>query len=370
MPRIRPHTEPMAMTKRWRIAGINFSHMHMGDLLRQVSEHPDADLVGVCDHNRDSMQPTIDALGLAEDIVFTDEQACLTQTQPDFVVLCPPTGEHAEWVERVAPFDCHVLVEKPFAATLADADRMIEAMRVTGKQLMINWPSRWQASHYNTWKLIQDGLIGDVLEVHHYGGNRGPLYHGADKVEFEPTPEQKQNSWWYKLDAGGGSLRDYLGYGATMGTWFNGGKKPIDVTCVTTSTPGLEVDEHSITVARYSDGMSKFETRWGTFTDPWVHQPQPACGYVIRGTHGTIRSDDYAEALTVQTLECPEGYSHPVSPLPTGLSNGIEYAIAKFNANEPIEGPLSPEVARIGQQIIETAIRSSVENRTVPLVEK
>ncbi|MFG0264180.1 MAG: Gfo/Idh/MocA family protein [Rhodopirellula sp. JB055] len=358
------------MMKPWRIAGINFSHMHMGDLLRQVTEHTDGALVGICDSNRESMQAAIDALNVPSENVFTDEIECVRATQPDLVILCPPTGEHAEWVERLAPLNVHLLVEKPFAASLADADRMIEAMRPTGKQLVINWPARWDRAHYTAWCLINEGIIGDVIEVHHYGGNRGPLYHGAGKVEFEPTAEEKQRSWWYKLDSGGGSLRDYLGYGVTMGTWFNGGKKPIDVTCVTTGTAGLEVDEHSITIARYADGMSKFETRWGTFTDPWVHQPQPKCGYVIRGTHGTISSEDYAETLRVQTDARPEGYDHPVNDLPTGETNGIEYTISRLNGGLPVEGPLSPTIARIGQQIIETAIQSAAQQRTLPLIDR
>ena len=40
-----------------------------------------------------------------------------------------------------------------------------------------------------------------------------------------------------------------------------------------------------------------------------------------------------------------------------------------IDAGLPIEGPLSPAVARIGQQIIETAIRSIERGGTVPLVE-
>ena len=35
--------------KRSRVAGINFDHMHMGDLLRKVHEHPNAEIVGICD---------------------------------------------------------------------------------------------------------------------------------------------------------------------------------------------------------------------------------------------------------------------------------------------------------------------------------
>lgn len=355
-------------TKQWRIAGVNFSHMHMGDLLREVVNHSDAELVGICDESREAMQPVIDDLGIDESIVFTDYRQCMETARPDLVVLCPPTGEHALWVERVAPFNVDMFVEKPFAATLDDADRMIAAAGKTGKQLIINWPTRWEPSHYTAWTLVDEGRIGDVIEVHHYGGNRGPLYHVAGKLEREPTPDEKQSSWWYKLESGGGSLRDYLGYGVTLGTWFNGGQKPLDVTCVTTASPGLEVDEHSITIARYENGMSKFETRWGTFTDPWTHQPQPQCGYVIRGTGGTISSYDYAKSLRVQTVDQPEGFDFAVKELPAGERNGIEYTLSRLSSGLPIEGPLSLGVARIGQQIIETAIRSSQSGQTEKLV--
>lgn len=357
------------MSKRWRVAGINFSHMHMGDLLRNVLDHPDADIVGICDEDPNAMQPAIEALNIPEAMVFTDYQQCMETAKPDLVILCPPTGEHALWVERIAPFGAHLFIEKPFAASLADADRMIAAVNEPEQRMMINWPIRWEPCYYTTWRLVTDGLIGDIIEVHHYGGNRGPLYHGADKIEHEPTSEEKQQSWWYKLEAGGGSLRDYLGYGVTIGTWFNGGQKPIEVTAVTNGSPGLEVDEHSITVARYENGLSKFETRWGTFTDPWIHQPQPKCGFVVRGTKGTIASYDYEPTIRVQTHDQPEGYDHPTEELPAGERNGIEYAITKLETGQPIDGPLSAEVARIGQQIIETAIRSADEKRTLPLVD-
>ena len=357
------------MNRRWRVAGINFSHMHMGDLLRNVNDHSNAEIVGICDENREVMQPAMDAFGVPDEHVFTNYAECMEKTKPDLVILCPPTGEHALWVERIAPYHVDLFVEKPFAASLTDADRMINAAQRAGKKLMINWPLRWERSHYATWRLISDGVIGDVFEVHHYGGNRGPLYHGAAKVEFTPTVEDKKNSWWYKLEAGGGSLRDYLGYGVTLGTWYNGGQKPIDVTCVTTASPGLEVDEHSITIARYANGLSKFETRWGTFSDPWVHQPQPKCGFIVRGTAGTISSFDYDDSIRVQTNERPEGYDHPVQDLPAGQRNGIEYMLSRLADDLPIEGPVSPEISRVGQQIIDTAIQSATENRSIPLIE-
>jgi len=358
------------MNGTWKIAGINFAHMHMGDLLRNVHDHPRAEIVGICDEKPETMASAIEALSIDRERVFTDYRKCIETTKPDIVILCPPTAEHALWVERVAPYGVDIFVEKPFAASLADADRMTAAVAKTGKHLLINWPLRWVASHVTAHRLIREGLIGEVIEVHYYDGNRGPLFHGADKVELEPGSEQKKKSWWYSKESGGGSLRDYLGYGTTLGTWFNGGKKPIEVTTVATGTPGLEVDEHSITIARYSDGLSRFETRWGTFTDPWTHQPQPKCGFNIRGRCGTIGSYDYESTIRIQTLEKPEGFDQPVDALPEGERNGIEYMIQCLEKNRPIEGPLSPEIARIGQQIVDSAILSAERKSTQLLVER
>ena len=356
------------MSTPWKIAGINFDHFHMGDLLRMVHDHPSAEIVGICDEQPGRMQEAIGNFSIGATDVFTDFRACLETTKPDLVILCPSTAGHANWTERVAPFGTHILMEKPFAASLADADRMIAAMEGTGKQLAINWPLRWYASHVTAHRLVAEGRIGDVVEVHFYDGNRGPLWHGADKIEKEPTPKRKDASWFYKKAEGGGSLLDYLGYGTTLATWFNGGRKPIEVVCMMDEPEGLEVDEHSVTIARYAEGLSKFETRWGTFTDPWTHQPQPKCGFVINGTDGTLSSYDCEPTVTMQTRENPVGEAIEVDSLKFPNSNPVEYFLSKLERGEPVDGPLSIETSRIGQQIVDTAFLSAKENRTLQLI--
>ena len=37
--------------RKWRIVGLSFEHAHMGDLLREVYEHPNAEIAGVCDND-------------------------------------------------------------------------------------------------------------------------------------------------------------------------------------------------------------------------------------------------------------------------------------------------------------------------------
>jgi glucose-fructose oxidoreductase len=359
----------MSAPKRWRVAGINFDHFHMGDLLRLVFNHPQAEIAGICDLQPARMREAIRNFTLPADRVFTDYRQCLETIRPDFVILCPAAAEHADWTERVAEYRLPVLIEKPFAASLAEADRMIAAMRRVGRPLAINWPLRWVPAHATTKRVVDEGLIGEVIEVHFYDGNRGPLYHGADKIGRGPTVAEKAASWFYQRARGGGSLLDYLGYGATLGTWFLNGARPLEVTCLVDETPGLEVDQHSITVARYARGLSKFETRWGTFTDPWTHQPQPRCGFVLVGTAGTISSWDYAPAIHVQTRARPEGFDLPADTLAAPHRNPVENFIHCLETGSPVEGPLSPAISRIGQQIVDTAVHSAREKRARPLLE-
>ena len=354
------------MSTKFRIAGINFDHFHMGDLLRMVHEHPDAELVGICDGQPERMREAQRNFAIPADRIFTDVDACMDRARPDVVILCPAAARHGEYVARVAKYGVHVLVEKPFAASLAEADAMVAAMP-EGKLLAINWPLRWAQCVVTAKRIIDEGIVGEVRGFHHYGGNRGPLYHGADKIEKEPTSSDKAASWFYKKNAGGGSLLDYLGYGTTLGTWFMGGRVPLEVTAVTDEPPGLEVDEHSVVILRYESGLSKCETRWGTFTDPWTHQPQPKCGFVIWGSEGTVSSYDYEMTVRVQTRAKPEGFDLPCDALRAPERNPIEYFLHCIATGTPLTGPLSPEISRIGQQVADGAVQSAREKRTVRL---
>lgn len=356
------------MKKTWRVAGVNFDHTHMGDLLRMVHEHPGAEICGLADEDPARMAWSIAQFGIPRDRVFTDWRVCLEKTRPDLVILCPATARHADYVEACAPYDANLLVEKPFAASLADADRMIAAAKRHRVRLAINWPLRWYPCHVTAHRLLREGMIGELLEVHYYDGNRGPLWHAADKIETTPTPAQKRRSWFYKKSLGGGSLLDYLGYGTTLGTWFHDGRKPVEVTTVMNEPRGLEVDEHSITVARYACGLSKFETRWGTWTDPWTHQPQPKCGFVLKGSRGTIASYDFEPTVRVQTTDKPAGFDLKVDRLKPPFVNPVQYFLHVLQTGAPVEGPLSPAICRIGQQMVDSALLSAREKRTVQLL--
>jgi len=357
----------MKSRRRWRIAGINFDFRHMDHLLHLAHAAPNAEVVGISHHDPREMQDVIRHLQLPADRVFTDWRACLKRARPDVVILCPASGAHAEWVERVAPHGVHVLVENPFAGSLPQADRMIAAMRRARRRLAINWPLAWYPPHVTAHRLVQEGRIGALQEVHFYDGNRGPIQDHRRMSAPEPSLARKRRSWFYDAN-GGGSLIDYLGYGATLATWFFDGRRPDEITAVTAAARGVPVDEQSVTVARYGEWLSTFQTRWGTFTSPWENQPQPKCGFVLKGSDGTIANYDYEPTIRLQTRRQPQGVILPVDRLRKPRSNPIEYFLHCLDTGEPLTGPLSVETSRIGQQIVDTATRSARLRRPLKLL--
>jgi glucose-fructose oxidoreductase len=86
--------------KKWRVAGISFEHFHMGDLLRMVSQHPRAEIAGICDDQPDRMRQAIADGAIPPERVFSDVDACMGKCRPDVVILCSATASHADYVEN------------------------------------------------------------------------------------------------------------------------------------------------------------------------------------------------------------------------------------------------------------------------------
>ncbi len=217
---------------------------------------------------------------------------------PDLVILCPATAEHGLWTRRVAEYGVNIVVEKPFAASLAEADAMVAAQRATGKLLAINWPTRWSPCYHH-------GEAADRRRRDRRRAQRASLRRQSrpalssrrqGRVRADAGGKSARAGFTTRR-AGGGSLLDYAGYGATLGTWFQGGRKPLEVTCTIDEPPGLEVDEHSVTVCRYAHGLSTIETRWGTFTDPWILSRSRSAASSSAGRAGRFRAYDYATHL-------------------------------------------------------------------------
>lgn len=330
----------------------------MNTNLQWVAEHPDAELVGVCDEipetSTGSLERATEELDIPDERVHDDLDQCLEETDPDVVLGCPRNSLHAEFVERVAKYDVNVAIEKPLAVTLEDADRMLEAMDKNDGIFALNWPVMWDPVKHEIKRLVEGGVVGDVLEVQYYGGNAGA----------PPT-----DSWFYDPEDGGGSMLDYLGYGATFSTWFRGGELPKRVSADAYVPSDLAVDVQSSTICRYGDGLSTLQTSWRMLTNPWEIEPQPMKGYEIVGTEGSISTRERGCPIRVTTEAEPEGYVVDPEPLSDEYRNLVHYLIYCLENDAEPEGPTDPAFCREAQRIIETARNSVDEGRSLELVD-
>jgi glucose-fructose oxidoreductase len=89
---------------------------------------------------------------------------------------------------------------------------------------------------------------------------------------------------------------------------------------------------------------------------------------VFVGSDGTISSPDYASHVTVQTRARPEQHQIAADPLPAGETNVIEYAVSRLNRGAAIDGPLAPDLCLTAQRIVDTAMQSAAEKRTLSLL--
>lgn len=345
-----------------RVVGIGFDHMHIGDQLKTAIDHPDAEVVGVLDADPNAARAVLTALGI--DVpVTSDFEELITVARPDMAFICSSTAAHPLWVERLSRVGVHMIIEKPVAGSLAEAEKMVADAEAGEVVMAVNWPLAWVASHRTAKRLVTEGAIGQILTVHSYGGNRGPLYHSHGKAELHPTVEDKVNSWWYSAELGGGSQRDYLGYAATLSTWYRDGEMPWAVTAARHVPEGLEVDEQSVVIGHYAEGLSVFETRWGTYTDPWVQQPQPGCGYILNGTKGSIASWDYDDGVTLHNAAGVQRVANDTIAFEdqTSLAN----LIAHLRHGRPLDPPMTPEISLSGHRIVEAAVQSAKTNTLV-----
>jgi predicted dehydrogenase len=111
---------------------------------------------------------------------YSSYQEMLSQERLDAVSLALPPAMNPEVAEAALSQGCHVLAEKPIAANLADATRMVSWPALPGRVLMIAENYRYLASYQRAAHLIKQGAIGQPQIVrwsyYHHLGQDNPYY--------------------------------------------------------------------------------------------------------------------------------------------------------------------------------------------------
>ena len=104
---------------------------------------------------------------------YTDYNALLENPEIEAVSVCVPTTFHYSVVMEAIKHKKHVLVEKPIAFTLEEAEEMIAAAKEAGVMLATGHVERFNPAVQKAKELIEDGVIGDVVSA--FAKRVGPL---------------------------------------------------------------------------------------------------------------------------------------------------------------------------------------------------
>ena len=96
--------------------------------------------------------------------VVPDVDALLALPGIDLVIVCSPDELHADHAIAALRAGKHVLVDKPFATTLADARRVAAEAEAAGRLLTIFQNRRWDADFRTLRRLIAEGRLGEIIQ--------------------------------------------------------------------------------------------------------------------------------------------------------------------------------------------------------------
>ena len=148
--------------------------------LQAIEKLDDVELVGVCDTDQDRAAAAAERYGVPR---FADHRHLLAAVRPDVVHVCTPHDQHTPVAVDCLEARVAVLVEKPVAHTVAEADRLIAAAdRHPEVKLGICLQNRYNATTRAARDLLASGELGPVR-----GGSATVLWH-RDPAYYRSRP--------------------------------------------------------------------------------------------------------------------------------------------------------------------------------------
>jgi UDP-N-acetyl-2-amino-2-deoxyglucuronate dehydrogenase len=197
-----------------------------------------ATLVAACD----TVQQRADGIAAAFGIpAFTDMREMMTTVSPDVVVVLTESGNHARHVIELAKYGRHIVVEKPMALTLDDADAMIRACDEAKCKLFVVKQNRFN---------VPVVKLREALD----GGRFGRIVMGTVRVRWcRPQSYYDQDAWRGTWRMDGGVLTNQASHHIDLLEWMLG-----DVNSVfamsRTALADIEAEDTAVVALRFRNG--------------------------------------------------------------------------------------------------------------------
>lgn len=259
------HTHITNRKIRIAIAGCGrISKNHFGSIEKHA-EH--LDLVAVCDVDQDTLaahkvQYKVPGYLLLDQMLQT--------AKPDMVVLCTPSGIHADQAVLAASHGIHVITEKPMATRWHDGLRMVRACDEAGVRMFVVKQNRRNTTLQLVKRAVEERRFGKIHLVH------------LNVFWTRPQSYYDQAKWRGTWEFDGGAFMNQASHYVDLLDWLIG---PVDkVQAMMSTTRDIEVEDTGVLNVRWRSGAL------GSMSVTMLTYPNNLEGSItILGEKGTVR---------------------------------------------------------------------------------
>lgn len=300
--------------KRVKVAilGAGFiADIHLESYTRFV---PEAEIVAVYARNADKAKTFADRHHIAQHFSSVDE--LLSSTVIDVVDICLPNFMHRDITLKAAAAGKHIIIEKPLAVTLEEADEMIAACEAAGVKLMYAEELCFAPKYERARKLVEEGAVGEVYMLKQSEKHSGP-----------------HSDWFYDVSqSGGGVLMDMGCHGIAWFRWMLKNSKAVSVTASmkTVLHKGrTRGEDNSIVIIEFENGVT------GVVENSWAKQGGMDDRSEIHGLDGVA----YADLFTGNSVLAysKNGYGYAMEKTDTTIGWSFCIFEEAFNQGYPQE---------------------------------
>jgi predicted dehydrogenase len=214
---------------------------HIAAALHNANE---LEITAVCDVVPENMDNLLSKFSPQDTGIkkYVDYMKMLECERPKLVSVATDSGKHARIALDCINAGCNVIVEKPLAMSLDDADALIAAAKKSGVLLCTCHQNRFNKSV---------GKIHDALEA----GRFGRLYHGAAHIRWNRGEDYyTQAPWRGKWASDGGALMNQCIHNIDLLRWMMG--EPVEVMAYTDKLahPFIEAEDLGLAIVKFKNG--------------------------------------------------------------------------------------------------------------------
>jgi UDP-N-acetyl-2-amino-2-deoxyglucuronate dehydrogenase len=197
-----------------------------------------AALAGVCDIDRDKARKIGDQFNVPH---FDDMHSMVAAVDPDVLVVLTESGNHARHVIELARYGKHIVVEKPMALTLEDADAMIAACQANDAKLFVVKQNRFN---------VPVAKAREALEA----GRFGKMVMGTVRVRWcRPQAYYDQDPWRGTWAMDGGVLTNQASHHVDLLEWMMGDVDSV-FAMTRTALVDIEAEDTAVVVLKFRSG--------------------------------------------------------------------------------------------------------------------